>query len=401
MSADQRLQVALVVETSVIYGRQILKGVARYLRTQGNWSVFLEERELGASPPEWLSHWQGDGVICRSTTPEWARIFRRLRLAAVDLNDRYLDLGLPRVASDMHRIGQAGAEHLCERGFHRLAFCGFSRETWSEQRCAGFAAAARGRATIEGIYRSPWSGLRRHSWQQERDQVAKWISNLPRPLGIMACNDVRAQHVLDACRHIGVRVPDEVAVVGVDNAETFCELCDPPLSSVMPNAERIGFEAAALLDRLMDGGEAPAADLLVEPAGVVTRQSSDAVAVEDPTVSRAMRFIRDHACQGIKVSDVLENAGCSRSILERRFRAHFGQSPQAEMQSVRIRRAQQLLTETDWSLPRIAEAVGIDHSEYLSVLFKRQTGQTPGQFRRAFSGGKDLKTLDKQSHCRW
>jgi LacI family transcriptional regulator len=396
LSGCRRLEVALVVETSVVYGRQILKGIARYLRTQGNWSVFLDERELRASPPEWLSKWRGDGVICRSTTPEWARIFRRLRLPVVDLNDIYLNLGLPRVASDMHRIGKTGADHLIERGFRRLAFCGFSRETWSEHRCAGFVeAAAAGQATVEGIYRSPWAGLRRHSWQQERDRIAEWISKLSRPVGIMACNDVRAQHLLDACRQIGARVPDEIAVVGVDNAETLCELCNPPLSSVVPNAERLGFEAAVLLDHLMAGGEAPSTDLLLEPAGVVVRQSSDAIAVEDPIISLAMRFIRDHACQGIKVTDVLESVGCSRSILERGFRTYFGQSPQAEMRSLQIRRARQLLTETDWSLSRIAEAVGIGHPEYLNVLFKRRTGQTPGQFRRAFSGVKDLNILDK------
>jgi LacI family transcriptional regulator len=382
-SARSRRNVALIVETSVVYGRQILRGISRYLRTHAPWSVFLDERELHVPPPDWLSTWRGDGIICRSTTAEWARIFRRRRVPVVDLNDRFLDLGLPRVGSDMMRIGQLGALHLRERGFRHLAFCGFSGETWSEQRRAGFLQAAEGRIDPQSIYESPWAGLREHPWQEERGRMAHWLQALPRPVGIMACNDVRGQHILDACAHLGVLVPDEVAVVGVDNAETFCELCNPPLSSVAPNAERIGYEAAALLDRLMAGRNLPKQDLLIEPLGVVTRQSSDVFAMEDTLVARAVRFIRDHACEGITVADVLREARCSRSVLERRFRQQLGRSPQAEIRAVVLDRVKQLLLDTDWTLPRIAAAVGIEHGEYLSVLFKRRTGQTPGEFRRA------------------
>ena len=378
----RRRNVALVIETSVVYGRQILRGIARYLKTHASWSVFLDERELHVPPPDWLSHWGGDGVICRSTTPEWARIFRRHRLPVVDLNDRYLDLGLPRVGSDMRTIGRLGAEHLHERGFRHLAFCGFSGEAWSAQRRDGFVEAAQPLVGPVSVYESSWAGLRQHSWQEERNQIAKWLQSLPRPVGIMACNDVRGQHVLDACGHIEAHVPDEVAVVGVDNAETFCDLCNPPLSSMVPNAENIGFEAAALLDRLMYGEAPPKQELLVPPLGIVTRQSSDVFAVEDALVARAVRFIREHACQGIKVADVLGEVGCSRSVLERRFREHLGHSPQAELREVQLRRVRQLLAETDWTLPRIAEVTGIEHPEYLNVIFKRQTGQTPGQFRQ-------------------
>lgn len=333
-------------------------------------------------PPEWLSHWRGDGVICRSTTSEWARIFRRRRIPVVDLNDLHLDLGLPRVSSDMRAIGRLGACHLKERGFRHLAFCGFSGEAWSEQRRAGFAEAAQERVAPGSVYESPWAGLRENPWEHERNEIVRWLESLPRPVGIMACNDVRGQHVLDACGHLGAAVPDEVAVVGVDNAETFCELCNPPLSSVVPNAEGIGFEAAALLDRLMAGSAAPAESLLMEPLGVVTRQSSDVFAVEDPLVARAVRFIREHACQGIKVSDLPGEVHCSRSVLERRFREHLGHSPQEELRAIQLRRVKELLTETDWTLPRIAAAAGIEHPEYLSVIFKRETGQTPGQFRQ-------------------
>jgi LacI family transcriptional regulator len=170
---SRRCNVALIVETSVVYGRQILRGIARYLKTHAAWSVFLDERELRVPPPDWLSDWRGDGVICRSTTPEWAWIFRRRRLPVVDLNDLHLDLGLPRVGSDMRAIGRLGAEHLRERGFRHLAFCGFSGEAWSGQRREGFVAAAPGAVGPASVYESPWAGLREHPWQEERDRIAR------------------------------------------------------------------------------------------------------------------------------------------------------------------------------------------------------------------------------------
>jgi LacI family transcriptional regulator len=386
-TVEARPNVALIVETSVVYGRQILHGVARYLRAYGTWSIFLDERELLAAPPEWLLEWDGDGVICRSTTPSFAQALRERRLAVVDLNDRYGELGFPHISSDMRAIGRMAAEHLLERGFRHLAYCGFSNEPWSAERLAGVEAALYGRGKLCGSFSSPWSGLREHRWQDERDRIAGWLSHLPRPLGLVACNDVRGQHILDACRVLGLAVPEEVAVVGVDNSETFCELCDPPLSSVLPNAERIGFEAAALLSRLMAGDPPPEHALKIPPKEVIVRQSSDVLAVEDPVTAAALRYIREHAHEGIDISDVVLHAAVSRSTLERRFRQFLGHSPQAELRHVRLKRVKQLLLDTDWPLERIAEAAGFTHPEYMMVQFKRVVGQTPSRWRQGHAGG--------------
>jgi LacI family transcriptional regulator len=188
--------------------------------------------------------------------------------------------------------------------------------------------------------------------------------------------------VLDACQRVDAAVPEAVAVVGVDNDDVFCELCDPPLSSIMTNPQRIGYEAAALLGRLMDGEKPETNDSFVEPIGVHARQSTDVLAVEDSDVAAAMTFIRDHATDGCTVDDVLHHVPLGRSSLERRFRKFLGRSPQAEINRVRIKRIHELLAETDLPLSRIAELVGYEHPEYLSVVFKRETGQTPGQYRR-------------------
>ena len=377
-----RPNVALIVETSVVYGRQILHGVARYLRGQKGWSVFLDERELEAPPPDWLLNWDGDGIICRPTTPALAQVLLKRGLPVVDLNDRYGFLGLPRIGSDMVAIGRMGAEHLLERGFRHIAFCGFAGELWSQERCRGAQEAVMGRGKWCGAFESARQGLREQAWQEERDLVGEWLLGLPRPLGIVACNDVRGHHVLDACRFLDIAVPETVAVVGVDNAPTFCELCSPPLSSVVPDAERVGYEAAALLDALMAGESGADLDRRLAPVEVVARQSSDTLAIENSLVVEALRFIREHACEGISVEDVLARLPMSRSSLERSFRHHVGRSPQEEIRQVRFKRIKQLLGETDYTLERIAELTGYEHAEYLMVQFKRLTGQTPSQWRK-------------------
>ena len=376
-----RPNVSLIIETAGVYGRQILHGVSRYLRTHGGWSIFLDERELLAPPPDWLADWDGDGVICRPTTPALANALLARGISVVDLNDRYGYLGLPHIGSDMAAIGRLAVEHLHERGFRNLAFCGFSDAAWSRERLAGVEAAC-ANGNFFSAFNSPFAGLREHIWQEERDQICNWLRTLPRPLGVVACNDVRGYHVLDACRVLGVAVPEEIAVIGVDNAETFCELCDPPLSSVVPDAERIGYEAAWLLARLMEKLPPPTESLWIPPSGVVTRQSTDVLAVEDPTIARAVHFIREHACDGISVTDVLQRQPVSRSVLERGFRKHLGRSPQEEIRRVRLRRVKQLLRETDWTLDRIAEVTGFDHPESMMVQFKRVVGQTPSEWRR-------------------
>jgi len=374
----KRKNVALIVETSGIYGREILKGIARFRNTHDPWSVFLDERELNTPPPDWLLNWDGDGVICRSTTPTLAAGLQMKGLAVVDLNDRHGDLGLPRVSSNMVAIGRIAAQHLLNRDFLRIAYCGFDGEPWCEARLEGLRQVI----TPVSVFRTPWRGLREHAWEEERDLICEWLRSLPRPLGVVACNDARGHHVLDACKTLGLSVPEEVAVIGVDNASTFCALCDPPLSSVVPDAEAIGYQAASLLDHAMRGTPIENRTILVEPKGVATRESTDSVAISDPVVAKARRFIRENSKNGIGVRDVLSWSGVSRSTLERRFRTALGCSPHDEITRSRIARVKVLLRETDRSIRRIAEDAGFEHSEYLMVQFKRETGMTPTEWRQ-------------------
>jgi LacI family transcriptional regulator len=383
---SRRPHIALIIDTSGVYGRRILSGLIHYLRSHAPWSICLDpRRRLEGAPPHWLLNWHGDGIICRSITPSFAQRLRQLKIPFVNLNDSWTDLKLPAIRSDDHAIGRLACEHLLERGFRSLAFCGFTGHDWSQRRREGFGAALGQRGELCGVYESPWDGPHGRPREEEQEAIGRWLRKLPNPLGVLACNDVRGQQVLDGCQRVNLVVPEEVAVIGVDDDTLLCELCNPPLSSVVPNAERIGYEAAALLDRLMAGGRPAQQEQLVPPLGVSARQSTDIFAINDADIVAAARYIREHACAGITVQDVLKRVPLSRTILERRFRKYLGHSPQAEIRAVQLKRVKQLLAETDLPLDRIAALSGFHHPEYLSFSFKRSTGQTPGGFRHQAS----------------
>lgn len=378
---NQPPRVALIIETATTYGCRILAGIARYQRAHQRWSVFLEQRALGARPPAWLFSGRWDGILSRPTDSELARLFRKMRVPVVDLNDLHDDLRLPWVGSDHTGIGRLGATHLLERGYRHFAFAGFSDELWATQRRDGFRAAVEARGFPVSVFESPWRGTTAPHWDKDLNDIAKWLQKIPQPVALMTCNDVRGLHVLDTCARLGLAVPEQVAVVGVDNEEILCELCAVPLSSVAPDPEGIGYAAAGLLDNLMAGKSSRAQRITIPPAGVVTRRSSDSLAITDPVVAAALRFIRAQAVFGCTVPDVLRHVRVSRSVLERRFQEHLKRSPQAEIRAVQFARVKQLLAETDFTLQRIAELSGFNHPEYLSVAFKKLYGLTPGKFR--------------------
>ncbi|HVJ66446.1 MAG TPA: XylR family transcriptional regulator [Caulifigura sp.] len=377
-----RYRVALLVETSQIYGRELHEGIADFFEAHGDWSLFMDQRELGAEPPKWFTHRQWDGVISRITTPALARAIRKMKVAAVDLTDRAKSQGFPRIQSDHRAIGAMAADHLLDRSFRSFAFCGYSGEAWSDGRLSGFRERLQSRGFDCEVFESAWSGSVAPSWDADEQSIGKWLKGLSRPVGLMACNDLRGQQVLESCRRLNVEVPREIAVIGVDNDRLICRLSDPPLSSVVPNARHVGYQAAALLDSLMKGGKAPAADQLIAPVRVVTRRSSDTLAVDDQDLEATLKFIQDHACRGITVADVLKSVPVSRSFLERRFREILGRTPHAQIRHVQLERAIELVTETELPLKQISLMCGISHVEYLSYLFKNHTGVAPGEYRR-------------------
>jgi len=369
----KRRSVALLIETSNAYARGLLTGIMEYVRQHEPWSIYLPELARGDVPPRW----RGDGIIARIETAAIARIVSRAKLPVIDVSAARHVPSIPWIETDDLAIARLAVDHLLSRGFRHLAFCGETRFAWSRGRAEHFQTLAKAAGVGVHVYES--SGL--DPWAKEHGALVAWVRRLPKPAGIMACYDIKAQQLLGVCREHDVAVPEEVAVIGVDNDPLLCGLTTPPLSSVIPNTRRTGYEAAALLDRLMHGEKVPAKGHFIAPIGVETRQSTDVLALADREIAAAVRFIREHACDGATISDLLRVVPLSRRVMESRYRKATGRTPHQDLVRFRIDRVKQLLAETDHSLERIATLSGFDHPEYMSVAFKRETKTTPGKFR--------------------
>jgi LacI family transcriptional regulator len=375
--------VALIVETSMAYGRGLLRGIAKYVTANGYWSIFVDQRSLNDPPPGWLTDWEGHGVIMRAQTKRLAKMVSDLGVPAVDTLHQFNELNAPQVIPDHHAIARMAADHLLERHFRHFAFVGVERAHWSKARRDALIEILRKDGFCCHVY-SPISRRRfLESWEGGQQDLAEWLGDLPKPIGVVAAHDLRALCVLDACRRRGLAVPEQVAVVGVDNDEPLCNLCDPPLSSVILDHELMGFEAAALLDRMMKGKRVNNTPIIVKPRGVSTRRSTDVVAIDDQLIAKAVRYIHQHASDGVNVSDVADHCGISRRSLERNFSQFLGMSPHEQIVRAKFSRAKHLLTETDYPLDTIALKSGLSHAAYLNVLFKKIEGQTPGEYRRS------------------
>jgi LacI family transcriptional regulator len=376
-----RRHVALLLETSRSYGRDLLAGMNRYIAEHEHWSLFLELRALDSQVPRWLASWKGDGIIARTGSAAMADAIAATGLPGVELRASKIPHGLPFVGCDNSEIGQIVADHFIENGFRNFAIFHLDTERYFEERRDNFRGylAGRGHTCLE--HHALNNGERPLNWERHQADVADWVASLPKPVGILACTDQLGFWLLDACRRAGLAVPEEVAVVGVENDETLCTMAQPQLSSVAFDGERVGYEAAALLDRMMAGEPPPSEPVLFPTRGLVVRQSSDIMAIEDPEIAAALRFIREHASHGINVADILKHVGLSRSLLERRMRLAIGRTPHEEITRVRFSRVQHLLVDTELSLAAIANRCGFEHPQYMAESFKKHFGITPGAYR--------------------
>ena len=386
-------RVALLIETARGYGRGLLRGIVRYARLHGPWAFYVTPGDFEQMLPK-MRQWDGTGIIARIETPRVARAILQSGLPTIALGLSRKQLrpgsplaGLSHLASDSFGAAAMAAEHLLERHFRHYAFVGVAGRVWSDERQEGFCRRIREAGFEPIVYPAP-ARPRQHSWAREQSALARWLAALPKPAGVMACNDDRGREVLEACRAAGVRVPEDLAVVGVDNDELLCELAEPPLSSVVLNAEQGGYRAAELLDRMMRGEVSEPRRLFVEPLCAVTRRSSDIVAVDDTEVAAALRAIHAGAGSPIRINELVERLHISRRALEMRFHKALGRTIHEEIERVRLDRAKRLLVESDFCMPRIAAMAGYQTASYLGQLFRRRLGMTPSQYRRWVRDGQ-------------
>ncbi len=373
-------QVALLIETATITGRDTLQGIGRYIQTHAGWECYISPG-LSDRFPAGLGDWKGDGILATIHTDQLRAELLDRHLPVVDLDGLQSESPFPRVLADDKAIGAMAAEEFLQRGHRHFGYMGLPDEHYSELRREGFHTRL-AEEGFEALDNTRHSLGGREDWRWWRNQTEQWIRSLPKPVAVLTCNDNQGRTLTSVCNRAELRIPEDVSILGVDNDAVLCQLCSPPLSSIEKDDQARGFQAAALLDALMQGERPPAETITIPPRQIVTRQSSDLLAVEDADVAEALRFIRQNASHPIGVSDVLRHIPISRSSLEKRFAAAIGRLPGEEIRRVHIERAKQLLARSDLPMAEVARRSGLRTAKSLSDVFSRNVGMAPSAYRR-------------------
>lgn len=394
-AAAQR-QILLMADPAHPFRAALLRGIAHYQRQCADWAVYVDDSHQTEHKLALLQTGRWHGVIFALAAPDPALTAFALRVPTVDLLDVTPRPGSLWVHPDNVATGHLGAEHFLERRFTSFGFSGFTDATWSTERRQGFieSLALAGHACSVHESQQPGPGQDAQLWDAwQIDQLSAWLRSLPRGTGVMACHDHRAHQLVRAAALAGLRVPEDLAVLGVNNDPTWCELSSPDISSIAINAFDAGCRAAEQLDAWMRGQRPERLEHRIDPAGVVARRSTDVLSLRDKKVAAALDFIKERACRGVTVEEVVVHVHASRSLMESRFRRYVGHSPQAEIRRVQVDRIRHLLGTTDLTLKEIADQAGFAHVEYMCVLFKRVTGETMGQYRRNVRAQEQLRAL--------
>ena len=379
-------RVAVLVDTSTSWGQRIHKGIHSYDRKHGGWQLFVEARgmEERLRVP---SGWKCDGVIARVVDAKMAAELKALKIPVVNVSG--IDLpcaSFPRVHNDLRASARLAARHFAERGFHHFAFFSLLGVSYVATYQRAFDEAVK---QVGGDFSSfaakPVTGAE-PDWKLDLAKVGEWLRDLPKPAALLTWNPSSAREVIFAAQMAGLLVPEEIAVLSGTDDELLCELLPVPVSAILVAAEQIGQQAARRLDQLMRRRRSLVKSEVIAPLGIITRQSTNTLAVQSPVLVKALNFIRNHSTQALQVKDVARHAGVSRRVLERLFNETLGRAPAMEMRRVRLERAKELLLKTSLPIPEVAESAGFGSPEYFAYAFSAEFGLPPRNFRNQQRG---------------
>ena len=368
-------RIALALPLGVPHLEEVVHGIRLFGQRHANWD-FVTSPETHSIPVSSLTGWDGDGVIAMVSAETDLKVVQKLHCPVVNLSGALANVALPRVRVDYERAGHLAAEHLLNRGFERFAFYGL-KDTFFARSCLdGFRKRLQPHALDCSVYEDPSTSGVLRPWQHDNKTLENWLRSLKLPVGLMASHDPRAVMVVQACRRIGLRVPEDVAVIGFNNDIQSCEFCDPPLTSVARPGEKIGFEAAALLDRLLRGEAPPGHDILFPPEGVVERASTNTVAVGDnEQLAEAIRYIDLHLSKSISVDEILKHVDVSRRWLEMAFKKKLHTSPHVYICQARVKKARAMLAgPRKLRFKQVALECGFSNTRQMGLIFERHTG---------------------------
>ncbi len=377
--------IGLLIESSRASGRAMLCGIAKCAHHYGPWAVYWEPGGLEKAWPR-LKALDVDGIILRDV--DKLEEVAALGIPAVVIGHSKTEIpNMVNVVTDSAAVGRIGADHLLKCGFKHFAFCGYGNAeafSWSSLRQQSFSSHIQEAGfNVHGYTMlSPTS----HTWRKEHQRMAAWLRSLPKPVGVMACNDDCGRHVIEAAKLANLAVPDDVGVLGADNDEVVCGLTEPPMSSVAIHFERAGYEAALVLFRLLRGRRRVPDKIMVHASHVIARRSTDITAGSNLHVTKALQFIRDHARENVMVSEVSRAAGLSRRALEIRFRQEIGCSIRQHIRRIRTDQIVRLLVETDLPIGQIAETLGFSDIQHFARYFRAGKQTSPLAFRRMHAG---------------
>lgn len=360
----------------------IVRGISDYAREQGNW-VLQANPEMFNLGLHDLTGWPGDGLIATLRTAAEVAGARALKMPVINLAGALREPGVPRVMVDQVAMGRLAADHLITCGLSRFAYYG-EREMWySQQRKEGFIQRLSEDGYDASVLEPSTRFGRRNPWYKWMEPVDQWIKSFQPPVGLLAVHDYAAAVLVDACLRLGRRVPEDVAVIGIGNDTITCEFCEVPLTSIARSNREVGYQAAAVLDRLMAGAKPPKTDVLLAPEGVVRRRSTEMLVVDDRYVQAAVEYIREHAAERMCVESLCEELSISHRLLDLRFQKFLGFPPREYLCRTRVERARQLLaTGESLKLQHVAKSCGFTGVRHLRAAFKRVTGMTPADYRR-------------------
>ncbi|WP_191602688.1 XylR family transcriptional regulator [Marinomonas algicola] len=382
---EKRYRLNLVFNANKVYDRQIVEGIGEYLQAaQCDWDIYFEDDFRYRLDS--LKSWKGDGIIADFDNPEVEAILKETEIPMVAIGGSYHHKDdyprLPYVATDNAALVKLAYEHLKRKGLPQFAFYGIpdtSYNRWATEREHAFIEQVSSDGyhphVNQGLYTTP------ELWDTAQHNLETWLQSLPKPIGIIAVTDSRARHLLQACDHLNILVPEEISVIGIDNESMARYLNRTALSSVTQGCKQMGYEAAKILHRMLSGYPVENSLVIVDPIAVEERQSTDYRALHDPYVIQAMHFIRHNACRGIKVAQVVDSVGISRTNLETRFIDEVGCSMHEQLHMTKFYRACELVTSTDLAFDEISRICGYPSVQYMYTVMRKNIGMTPGEYR--------------------
>jgi len=378
--------IALFLQGVRHYERELLRGIADFANLHGPWRFFRNVSYLSGEeqdPATLVRRWQPDAMIIRESSPHRFDGILDGALPAIYSPTTERREGMPNIVVNDTAVGALAAGHLQQAGLRHFAYCGVNAFFWSRLRGEGFAARLLGLGHEAQMFESE-DGAEYFGWNASRQRLLDWLAELPKPAGIFCCTDDFSLLVQEACEAMGLSIPDDIALIGVGNDESICELARVSQSSIRLNIRRGGYDAAAYLAELLDGGrrEMMTTDIVIEPLGVAARQSTDAAETHDREVAKAISFIRNHVNAPTDVDDVVREVNLSRRRLYDRFREATGKNISAYIRDRRLEHFSRQLLETNRTVSEIAYAMGYESDSNVARLFKKHFGMTPVAYRK-------------------